>query len=132
MLVGAPRLLAAHGIDLAPLEPALARLEGEAKTAMAVAAGGAALGVVAVADTVKEGSAAAIARLRELGLEVIMLTGDNRRTAEAIARQVGVSRVRPKSCPPAKRAPSRPCSRKPIPAPRARRTRPPPSPTAAW
>jgi len=93
VLVGAPRLLAAHGIDLAPLEPALARLEGEAKTAMAVAAGGAALGVVAVADTVKEGSAAAIARLRELGLEVIMLTGDNRRTAEAIARQVGVSRV---------------------------------------
>jgi Cu+-exporting ATPase len=69
------------------------RLQGEGKTAMAVAVDGAVLGVVAVADTVKPTSATAVAELHRLGIEVAMLTGDNRRTADAIAHQVGIDRV---------------------------------------
>jgi len=69
------------------------RLEREGKTAMLIAVDGRPAGLVAVADTVKEDSAAAIRALRELGLEVAMISGDNRRTAEAIARQVGIERV---------------------------------------
>src|SRR5690606_11005987 len=68
-------------------------LEGQAKTAMLVAVDGQPAGVVAVADTVKEGSAQAIRRLQDLGLEVVMITGDNQRTAEVIGREVGVDRV---------------------------------------
>jgi Cu+-exporting ATPase len=69
------------------------RLEGEGKTAMFVASGDRALGVIAVADTLKPTSARAVQELHRLGLEVAMITGDNRRTAEAIARQVGIDRV---------------------------------------
>ena len=69
------------------------RLQSEAKTAMVVAIDGEAAGIIGVADTVKEGSAEAIAGLRHQGLHVIMLTGDNQRTADAIAAQVGVDRV---------------------------------------
>jgi Cu+-exporting ATPase len=69
------------------------RLADDGKTPMFVAVNGQAAGVIAVADTVKEDSAQAIAALQQLGLEVIMLTGDNQRTADAIARQVGVDRV---------------------------------------
>jgi len=86
-------LLEGEGVSGGDLEHLLARLEGEAKTAMLVAIEGRPAGVVAVADTVKEGSVEAIRRLREMGLQVIMLTGDNRRTAEAIGQQVGVDRV---------------------------------------
>jgi len=75
------------------LTDSLARLEHEAKTAMLVAVDGQAVGVVAVADTVKEGSVEAIHEMQDLGLEVIMITGDNRRTAEVIGQQVGVSQV---------------------------------------
>jgi len=71
----------------------LEEFEGDGKTAMVVAVDGEAIGVVAVADTLKENSAEAIARLRKMGLEVAMLTGDNRRTAEAIARRIGITRV---------------------------------------
>ena len=69
------------------------KLESEGKTAMLIAVDHKLAGVVAVADTVKETSKEAIARMQALGLEVIMLTGDNQRTAEAIARQVGLSHV---------------------------------------
>lgn len=69
------------------------RLEEDGKTAMLVAMDGALSGLIAVADTVKETSAKAIRMLKEMGIETVMITGDNRRTAEAIARQVGVDHV---------------------------------------
>ncbi len=91
--VGNLRLMAARGYPLNRLEAAVERLQGEAKTAMLVSVDGAVCGVIAVADTVKDGSREAIAELRKMGLRVVMLTGDNRRTAEAIAAQVGVDDV---------------------------------------
>lgn len=93
LLVGNRRLLADAGLDITALEADIERLSGEGKTAMFVAVDGAPAGLVAVADTVKEDSRAAVATLRGLGLEVVMITGDNRRTAEAIARQVNIGRV---------------------------------------
>jgi len=93
VLVGSVRLLESQGATLNGLEAALAQLEGEAKTAMLVAVDGQAEGIVAVADTVKEGSAEAIRQLQDQGLRLIMLTGDNQRTAEAIGQQVGVDQV---------------------------------------
>jgi len=93
VLVGSERLLQDRGVSSEGLEGTLASLEEEAKTAMLVAADGVALGIVAVADTVKEGSVDAIRQMEELGLMVVMLTGDNQRTAEAIGRQVGLERV---------------------------------------
>jgi len=93
LLVGTRRLLRDEGADPAPLEDDAARLEAEGKTAVLVAVDGAPAGVLAVADTVKPDSAAAIAALRELGLEVVMISGDNTRTAEAIAARVGIDRV---------------------------------------
>jgi Cu+-exporting ATPase len=93
VLVGAARLLADVGIDTKELDPVAAALSAQGKTAMLVAVGGKPAGVVAVADTIKPDSAAAIAALRRLRIEVIMLTGDNARTAQAIADQVGVTLV---------------------------------------
>src|SRR6266508_316391 len=93
VLVGTARLLADAGIDPANLEPVAAGLAGEGRTAILVAVDGRAAGVIGVADTVKEDSAAAVAALRRLGLNVVMITGDNARTAAAIARQVGIRRV---------------------------------------
>ena len=94
VLLGNRKLLERHGVNIAP-EPAAAfeNLAGEGKTPMYLAVDGRLAGVLAVADVVKESSAAAIKALRELGIEVTMLTGDNRRTAEAIAARVGVDRV---------------------------------------
>jgi Cu+-exporting ATPase len=82
-----------EGLALGDLEQEAARLADDGKTPMYVAVDGQATGIVAVADTVKEDSAEAIAALHKMGIEVVMITGDNRRTAEAIARQVGVDRV---------------------------------------
>jgi P-type Cu+ transporter len=93
VLVGRGRLLAERGIDPSALDREAARLAGEGKTAVYVAVDGSPAGVVAVADTVKEDSPRAVRALRDLGLEVVMITGDNRRTAEAVARQVGIGRV---------------------------------------
>ena len=75
------------------MRSAAAQLAEDGKTPLFIAGNGALLGVIAVADVVKEDSAQAIAALRDMGCEVVLLTGDNRRTAEAIARQVGVDRV---------------------------------------
>jgi Cu+-exporting ATPase len=93
VLVGNRRLLDDAGIKTDALEQEAERLAAEGKTPMFVAVDSKPAGIVAVADTVKEGSKAAIATLRRLGIEVVMLTGDNRRTAEAIAKQVGIERV---------------------------------------
>ncbi len=93
VLVGSARLLADAGIGTAALDPVAAELSAQGKTPVLAAVDGAAAGVVAIADTIKGDSAAAIAALRQLGTDVVMLTGDNARTAAAIARQAGVSRV---------------------------------------
>jgi P-type Cu+ transporter len=93
VLVGSARLLAGSGVDTAALETAAADLSAQGKTPVLAAVDGEPAGVLAVADPIKDGSAAAIAALRRLGVEVVMLTGDNARTAEAIARQAGISRV---------------------------------------
>src|SRR5215472_11492208 len=93
ILIGNSMLLMGEGVDVAPLGDAAATLSADGKTPLLVAVDGKAAGVLAVADTVKEESAAAVADVRDLGLEVVMITGDNRRTAGAIARQVGIERV---------------------------------------
>jgi Cu+-exporting ATPase len=93
VLVGTRRLLAEGKIDPSPLDAGAARLAEEGKTAIYVALDGKPAGVLAVADTVKEDSVAAVSALQEFGLEVVMITGDNARTAAAVARQVGIQRV---------------------------------------
>ena len=93
VLVGSARLLAGAGIDTSTLDTIAAGLSAEGKTPVLAALDGRPAGVLAVADTVKADSAQAIAALQGLGVDVVMLTGDNARTAAAIARSVGVGRV---------------------------------------
>ena len=94
VLVGRPRLLAERGLAMpAELERALAAAAGRGETAIAAGWDGSMRAVIAVADTVKPTSAEAVRRLRELGLRPILLTGDNRRTAEAVAAEVGIAEV---------------------------------------
>ena len=92
-LLGNRRLLKREGIETAPAEEAMVRLESEGKTAMLVAIDGRLAGVIAVADTLKPEAQQAISELKREGIEVVMLTGDNRRTAEAIGRALGIERV---------------------------------------
>jgi Cu+-exporting ATPase len=93
VLVGNSRLMSRNGIDASQIGGEVERLQGEGKTAMYVAVNGKAVGVVAVADTIKEDSIQAVKVMQDMGLEVIMITGDNERTANAIARKVGIERV---------------------------------------
>ena len=93
ILLGNKKLMNDRGIDLKPLEAESDRLAGEGKTPMYIAEENRLSGIIAVADVVKESSCNAIARLQSMGLEVAMITGDNQRTAEAIAKQVGIDRV---------------------------------------
>jgi copper-transporting P-type ATPase V len=94
VVVGRRKLVADRGMVLPePLEEAAGRLEAQGRTAVFAAWDGEVRGVLAVADTLKDGAAAAVAQLHELGLQVAMITGDNARTAEAIAAQVGIDRV---------------------------------------
>jgi len=93
VLVGSRLLMREHNVDPAPLEDAMRRLEEEAKTAMLVAVEDTLAGVVAVADTLKDDSVEAIRELNEMGMQTAMITGDNQRTAEAIARMVGITHV---------------------------------------
>jgi Cu+-exporting ATPase len=87
-LLGSPRFVTEEGILLH--HPAVARLQDEGKTVIAVAHDGRALGLIAITDPLRPTSAEAVAALQELGIEVIMLTGDNRRTAEHIAHEAGI------------------------------------------
>ncbi|KAF0108844.1 MAG: Cu2+-exporting ATPase [Anaerolineaceae bacterium] len=91
--VGNLRMMEARGYPLNGLAPEVERLQSEAKTAMLVAVDGSVRGVIAVADTLKDGSVEAIAELHRMGLKVAMITGDNRKTAEAIAKQVNIDIV---------------------------------------
>jgi Cu+-exporting ATPase len=91
--VGNLRMMKTNGYSLNELESHLSRLQSEAKTAILVAVDDQVAGVIAVADTVKDGSDEAIGELHRMGLRVAMITGDNRETAEAIAKQVGVDTV---------------------------------------
>jgi Cu+-exporting ATPase len=93
VIVGNRRMFESRGIPLGSLESEVTRLQSEAKTAMLVAVDGGAAGVIAVADTIKDGSKEAIDELHRLGLKVAMITGDNQKTAEAIAKQVGIDTV---------------------------------------
>jgi Cu+-exporting ATPase len=93
VVLGTLKLMADRGIAAGPAESRLESLAEQGKTAMVVAVDGELAGVVAVADTLKDDSIEAIARLHRLGLEVVMLTGDNHRTAQAIAGMVGIDRV---------------------------------------
>ena len=93
VVVGTARLFDQRQIHLNGLGSEVTRLQGEAKTAMLVAVDGEAQGVIAVADTVKPTSREAIEQMHAMGIEVVMLTGDNQRTADAIGREVGVDRV---------------------------------------
>jgi Cu+-exporting ATPase len=86
-------MMQARGLSLNGLGSEVTRLQDEAKTAMLVAVDNEVAGVVAVADTIKEGSKEAIAELHRMGLKVAMITGDNQKTAEAIAKQVGIDQV---------------------------------------
>lgn len=93
LLIGTRNLLSQEGISFSDAEEQMLQHEGQGKTAMLIAVNGRYSGMVAVADTVKDSSKKAIERMHKLGLEVIMLTGDNTRTAEAIAKQVGIKNV---------------------------------------
>jgi len=93
VLLGNLKLMEESGLPLDSLRDEGERLSAAGKTPMFVAVDGRVAGIAAVADTVKPGAAAAIARLRGMGIEIAMITGDNRHTAEAVARQVGVDRV---------------------------------------
>jgi Cu+-exporting ATPase len=93
VVVGSARYLGDRGIDVSPLVAHVERLEDQGNTAVHVAVEGRAAGVIAIADTLKPEAPEAVAELRRLGLEVAMLTGDNRRTAEVIATQAGIERV---------------------------------------
>ncbi len=91
--VGNLRMVHANRYNLNGFGQEVERLQSEAKTAMLVVVDGSVHGIIAVADTVKDGSADAVAQLHRLGLKTAMITGDNQRTAEAIARQVGIDTV---------------------------------------
>jgi Cu+-exporting ATPase len=93
VLLGNRRLFAREGIEATPAEKAMTRLEHEGKTAMLVGVDGKLAGVIAVADTLKPEAKEAIAVLQGEGIEVVMLSGDNRRTAEAIGRELGIANV---------------------------------------
>src|SRR5258706_903749 len=91
--VGSIRMMNANNYSVNGLESEVSRLQSEAKTAMLVAIDGKVAGIIAVADTVKAGSKEAIAELHRMGIKIVMITGDNQKTAEAIAKQVNIDTV---------------------------------------
>ncbi|GEM02416.1 Cu+-exporting ATPase [Halolactibacillus halophilus] len=93
LLAGNKKLMTERGIVLTEIDQTSDRLAGEGKTPMFIAIDGEIAGIIAVADTVKQHSTEAIDKLHQMGIEVVMITGDNSRTAEAIAKSVGIDRV---------------------------------------
>jgi P-type Cu+ transporter len=93
LLIGTRRLMNKFNVEIGQILSKMEALEKQGKTAMLVAINGSYAGIVAVADTIKESSPEAIKRLKDMGLEVIMITGDNQQTARAIAKQAGVDHV---------------------------------------
>ncbi|TCW40608.1 Cu+-exporting ATPase [Laceyella sacchari] len=93
VLIGTRKLMAKHQVDVEEISPRMSQLESAGKTAMLVAVDKQYAGLLAVADTVKATSKEAVRRLNDLGAEVIMITGDNQRTAQSIGEEVGVDRV---------------------------------------
>ncbi|NMC52906.1 MAG: copper-translocating P-type ATPase [Chloroflexi bacterium] len=91
--IGTLRWMKELGMDTAGIEAQVDALQAQAKTVMAVAVDGQLGGLIAVADTLKDGSREAVSQLHSLGLKVIMLTGDNQKTADAIAQMVGIDRA---------------------------------------
>jgi Cu+-exporting ATPase len=92
LLIGNRALMEANGVDVDGMEEGLRRLEGEGKTAMIISVDGRVAGIVGVADVLKDTSVQAIRELRGMGIDIIMLTGDNRRTAAVIASQAGIEK----------------------------------------
>jgi Cu+-exporting ATPase len=93
VVLGNARLMDGEGVPLGALAAAADELRGTGATALFIAVNGKPAGVVAIADPIKAGTPAALAALRAAGLRIVMLTGDNRRTAEAVARQLGITEV---------------------------------------
>ncbi|WP_277584262.1 heavy metal translocating P-type ATPase [Psychrobacillus antarcticus] len=93
ILVGTRKLMNKYNVDILAILPVMEELEANGKTAMLASIDGQYAGLIAVADTIKETSKKAIQRLREMNIEVIMMTGDNQRTAKAIGKEVGIDHV---------------------------------------
>lgn len=91
--IGSPRFMAQHGLELGVYQAQIDAMQAKAQTAVVVSVDGVAQGVIGIADTIKSTSREAIAQLQALGLEVVMLTGDNQQTAQAIAREAGITQV---------------------------------------
>jgi heavy metal translocating P-type ATPase len=94
LTVGSPRLMREQGISLDALASELDRLEAAGNTVIALARGSNAAGLIAIADTIKPDAKGAVARLHQKGLRTVMMTGDNRRAAQAIAQRLGIDDVR--------------------------------------
>ena len=99
ILLGSPSLLAEWGIELVGLGEALGRLTGEGKTPVVVAREGTVSGTIGLADLPKSDSRASVARLQDMGLQVVMLTGDNRQTALYVAGNLGITQVEAETLP---------------------------------
>ena len=93
VLVGTRKLMKKYNVQIEDVLEKMEILENQGKTVMLAAVDGSYAGIVAVADTIKETSTAAIKRMKEMGLEVIMITGDNQQTANAIAKQAGIDQI---------------------------------------
>ncbi len=93
VLIGNPRFMIEQGVDVTTVQSDIDRLQAEAKTTIVAAQDGKVLGVIAIADTVKSDAQAAVDQLHNAELTVVMLTGDNQATAEAIAKQLGIKQV---------------------------------------
>lgn len=92
VIVGNPRLMTETGVDISNLDSTLGRLEEEGRSVVVVAAGEKLAGVIAVADTIRPTAKPAVEALKSMGLQVLMLTGDNQRTAKSIAHELGIGR----------------------------------------